>query len=158
MAIVIGVLKMTETYRSQSEHETETIARDVLALCNGAATTILLIGDLGAGKTAFVRGLVAAAGGDPQDVSSPTFVLMQEYAGDLMVYHVDLYRLRPEEVLDFEPQIHDLIDRGGIVAIEWADRLPSPYDGAIQVNIEDQGDDDRLLTVECVTTATTARA
>ena len=62
------------------------------------------------------------------------------------------------EVLDFEPQIHDLIDRGGIVAIEWADRLATPYDGAIQVNIEDQGDDDRLLTVERVTTAATSRA
>ena len=50
-------------------------------------------------------------------------------------------------MVDFEPQIYDLIDRGGIVAIEWADRLPAPYDGAIEVRIEDQGDDDRLLTV-----------
>jgi len=141
---------MTDTYRSQSERTTEKIARDVLALRNGAAKIILLIGDLGAGKTAFVRGLVAATGGDPQEVSSPTFVLMQEYAGDLTVYHVDLYRLRPEEVVDFEPQIFDLIDRGGIVAIEWADRLPAPYDGAIEVRIEDQGEDDRLLTVERV--------
>ncbi len=124
----------------------------------GLAGSILLYGDLGAGKTAFVRGLVAAAGGDPQDVSSPTFVLMQEYAGDLTVYHVDLYRLRPEEVLDFEPQIHDLIDRGGIVAIEWADRLPAPYDGAIQVRIDDQCDDDRLLTVERVTAPTPSQS
>ena len=105
-----------------------------------------------------MRGLVGATGGDPQDVSSPTFVLMQEYAGDMTVYHVDLYRLRPEEVVDFEPQIHDLIDRGGIVAIEWADRLPSPYDGALQVRIEDQGDDDRLLSVERVTAETASRA
>ena len=67
--------------------------------------------------------------------------------------------LRPLlEVLDFEPQIHDLIDRGGIVAIEWADRLPTLYDGAVQVNIEDQGDDDRLLAVERVTAATPSRA
>jgi len=149
---------MTETYRTRSEEETEAIARIVLSLCNGTANTILLIGDLGAGKTAFVRGLVGATGGDPQDVSSPTFVLMQEYAGDMTVYHVDLYRLRPEEVVDFEPQIHDLIDRGGIVAIEWADRLPSPYDGALQVRIEDQGDDDRLLSVERVTAETASRA
>ena len=146
-------MKKTETYSSHSEQETEAIARDVLSLCQGTAKTILLIGDLGAGKTAFVRGLVAAIGGDPQDVSSPTFVLMQEYAGDMTVYHVDLYRLRPEEVIDFEPQIHDLIDRGGIVAIEWADRLPTPYDGAIQVSIEDQGDDDRPLSVDRVTAA-----
>ena len=83
---------------------------------------------------------------------------MQEYAGQTTVYHVDLYRLRPEEVLDFEPQIHDLIDRGGVVAIEWADRLPAPYDGAVQVRIEDQGDDDRLLTVERVTAETPSRA
>ena len=149
---------MTETYRTRSEEETEAIARVVLSLCNGTANTILLVGDLGAGKTAFVRGLVGATGGDPQDVSSPTFVLMQEYAGDMTVYHVDLYRLRPEEVVDFEPQIHDLIDRGGIVAIEWADRLPAPYDGALQVRIEDQGDDDRLLSVERVTSETASRA
>ena len=149
---------MTETYRTRSEEETEAIARVVLSLCNGTANTILLVGDLGAGKTAFVRGLVGATGGDPQDVSSPTFVLMQEYAGDMTVYHVDLYRLRPEEVIDFEPQIHDLIDRGGIVAIEWADRLPAPYDGALQVRIEDQGDDDRLLSVERVTSETASRA
>ena len=150
---------MTTRFHTRSEQETEDIAatvyRDGLG---GLAGSMLLYGDLGAGKTAFVRGLVAAAGGDPQDVSSPTFVLMQEYAGDLTVYHVDLYRLRPEEVLDFEPQIHDLIDRGGIVSIEWADRLPAPYDGAIQVRIEDQGDDDRLLTVERVTAPTPSQS
>ncbi len=151
-------MKKTETYNSHSEQETEAIARDVLSLCQGTAKTILLIGDLGAGKTAFVRGLVAATGGDPQDVSSPTFVLMQEYVGDITVCHVDLYRLRPEEVIDFEPQIHDLIDRGGIVAIEWADRLPASYDGAIEVRIEDQGEDDRLLTVEPVTAPTPSRS
>jgi len=142
---------MTTNFHTCGEAETEamaaTVFRDVLGQSAG---TILLYGDLGAGKTAFVRGLVAATGGDPQDVSSPTFVLMQEYAGDLTVYHVDLYRLRTEEVLDFEPQIHDLIDRGGVVAIEWADRLPAPYAGAVQVRIDDQGDDDRLLTVERV--------
>jgi tRNA threonylcarbamoyladenosine biosynthesis protein TsaE len=150
---------MTTSFHTCGEAETEamaaTVFRDVLGQ---SASTILLYGDLGAGKTAFVRGLVAATGGDPQEVSSPTFVLMQEYAGDLTVYHVDLYRLRPEEVLDFEPQIHDLIDRGGIVAIEWADRLSTPYDGAIEVHIEDQGEDDRLLTVERVTAPTSSRA
>ncbi len=149
---------MTTSFHTRGETETEataaTVFRDVLG---ESAGTILLYGDLGAGKTAFVRGLVAATGGDPQEVSSPTFVLMQEYAGDLTVYHVDLYRLRPGEVLDFEPQIHDLIDGGGVVAIEWADRLPVPYDGAIQVRIEDQGDDDRLLSVERVTAETDSR-
>ena len=150
---------MTTRFNTQSEQETEAVAATVFqnTLSRGAGT-ILLCGDLGAGKTAFVRGIVAATGGDPQDVSSPTFVLMQEYAGDMTVYHVDLYRLRPEEVVDFEPQIHDLIDRGGIVAIEWADRLPAPYDGALQVRIEDQGDDDRLLSVERVTSETASRA
>ena len=142
---------MTTSFHTCGEAETEAIAGTVFQdLLSQSAGTILLYGDLGAGKTAFVRGLVGATGGDPQDVSSPTFVLMQEYAGDITVYHVDLYRLRPAEVLDFEPQIHDLIDRGGIVAIEWADRLPAPYDGAIEVRIEDQGEDDRLLTVDRV--------
>ena len=148
-------MKLLSTGETETELVAATVYRDVLKAQPG---TILLYGDLGAGKTAFVRGLVAATGGNPQDVSSPTFVLMQEYAGNITVYHVDLYRLRPEEVLDFEPQIHDLIDRGGVVAIEWADRLPVPYDGAIQVRIEDEGDDDRLLTVEHVTAETPSRA
>jgi tRNA threonylcarbamoyladenosine biosynthesis protein TsaE len=148
-------MKLLSTGETETELVAATVYRDVLKAQPG---TILLYGDLGAGKTAFVRGLVAATGGNPQDVSSPTFVLMQEYAGNITVYHVDLYRLRPEEVLDFEPQIHDLIDSGGVVAIEWADRLPVPYDGAIQVRIEDEGDDDRLLTVEHVTAETPSRA
>lgn len=148
-------MRLVSTGETETELVAATVYRDVLKAQPG---TILLYGDLGAGKTAFVRGLVAATGGDPQDVSSPTFVLMQEYAGNITVYHVDLYRLRPEEVLDFEPQIHDLIDSGGVVAIEWADRLPVPYDGAIQVSIEDEGDDDRLLTVEHVTAETPSRA
>lgn len=136
------------TYFSHSEHQTEDIARAVFEQCNGEVSTILLYGELGAGKTAFVRGLVAAAGGDPQNVSSPTFVLMQEYAGRARVCHVDLYRLRPQEVVDFEPQIRELMEVDGIVAIEWADRLPTQYDGSITVRIEDQGGNERMLTVE----------
>ena len=139
---------MTRTYRSYSEIETEGIASGVLdQVCSGAAT-ILLYGELGAGKTAFVRGLVGAVGGDVSAVSSPTFVLVQEYSGQRPIYHVDLYRLGPDEVIDFEPQLLELMEKDAIVAVEWADRLKHPYHGSIQVRIDDAGGDERVLNVE----------
>ena len=139
---------MTRTYRSHSEIETEGIARGVLDQVCSAAATILLYGELGAGKTAFVRGLVGAVGGDVSEVSSPTFVLMREYSGRRRIYHVDLYRLGPDEVIDFEPQLLELMEKNAIVAVEWADRLSRPYQEAIQVRIDDAGGDERVLNVE----------
>ena len=107
---------------------------------------VLLFGELGVGKTAFVRGLLEGAGGAPEDVSSPTFTLIQQYAARLPVAHVDLYRLSPAEVDDLG--LDELASASGIVAIEWADRLPRPPGGAIHVHIEDGGGDTREIRVE----------
>jgi tRNA threonylcarbamoyladenosine biosynthesis protein TsaE len=88
-------------------------------------TAVLLYGDLGAGKTAFVRGLAEGLGIDPDAVSSPTFTIVQEYRGPhLTLQHVDLYRLSPVDVAELG--LDDLAAPDTVIAIEWAERLPRP--------------------------------
>ncbi len=114
---------------------------------------MLLYGDLGAGKTAFVRGLAEGLGIDPAEVSSPTFTIVQEYRGPrLTLQHVDLYRLSPAEVRDLA--LDDLLDETTIMAIEWAERLPrEPPQPAIRVALAHQPagrrHHHRRLTREC---------
>jgi tRNA threonylcarbamoyladenosine biosynthesis protein TsaE len=110
---------------------------------------VLLRGELGAGKTAFVRGLARGLGASGDDVSSPTFTLIQEYATrTAKLYHVDLYRLEPAEVADLG--LEELIAGDGIVAIEWAERWSGRPDDAIEVRIEDAGGDVRRIRIEKV--------
>lgn len=107
---------------------------------------VLLYGQLGAGKTAFVRGLAGGLGAAPHDVSSPTFTLIQEYAGsDTTLYHVDLYRLEPREVDDLG--LEELISGDDIVAIEWAERWAGRPDGVCEVWIDHAGEDRREIRV-----------
>jgi tRNA threonylcarbamoyladenosine biosynthesis protein TsaE len=107
---------------------------------------VLLSGELGAGKTAFVRGLAAGLGIDPSEVSSPTFTLIQEYGGGrLVLYHVDLYRLKPVEVDDLG--LDELTSEGGVTAIEWPDRLPRGFDEAIAIRIDYGAGTERRLTI-----------
>lgn len=100
-----------------------------------AGTVILLQGDLGAGKTTLVQGI--AEGLEIQDsIESPTFTLINEYlAGRIPLYHLDLYRLEPEEVenLHLESYWDGLEMDLGIVAIEWAERLPYKPDNYLQI-------------------------
>jgi tRNA threonylcarbamoyladenosine biosynthesis protein TsaE len=107
---------------------------------------VLLYGDLGAGKTAFVRGLARGVGANPDDVSSPTFTIVQEYTGaSATLYHVDLYRLEPAEIDDLG--LEDLVSGDGIVAIEWAERWKGRPDDVREVWIEDLGEDHRRIRV-----------
>jgi tRNA threonylcarbamoyladenosine biosynthesis protein TsaE len=108
---------------------------------------VLLFGQLGAGKTAFVRGVARGLGAVDDDVSSPTFTIVQEYTGtDVTLYHVDLYRLEPKEVEDLG--LDDLIEGGGIVAIEWAERWMGRPDDATEVRIVDRGEDRREIRID----------
>ena len=108
---------------------------------------VLLTGQLGAGKTAFVRGLARGVGAAPDDVSSPTFTLIQEYRGGrATLHHVDLYRLQAAEVADLG--LDELVSGDGIVAIEWAERWDERPAYAIDVRIEDTGDDRRQIRIE----------
>jgi tRNA threonylcarbamoyladenosine biosynthesis protein TsaE len=131
---------------THSEAETSAVGRDLArSLTDGAV--VLLIGDLGAGKTAFVRGLAEGLGIDPEQVSSPTFTLIQEYRGGrLPLHHVDLYRLRPVEVDDLG--LDDLTLEQGVTAIEWPDRLPRTFPGALLVRIDHGGGDTRAIRIE----------
>lgn len=83
---------------------------------------IALIGTLGAGKTQWTRFFVMALGGQKEEISSPTFVLLQEYSSTPPVYHVDAYRIQDEEEM-LEMGIEEILDRDAITIIEWADRF-----------------------------------
>jgi tRNA threonylcarbamoyladenosine biosynthesis protein TsaE len=112
-----------EILRTESADSTETVGRD-LAERLRAGDVLLLEGELAAGKTTFVRGLVGGLGGDPAIVSSPSFVLLQSYdcasPGISVLHHVDLYRLG-ENISDLrEIGIEDVLsDEQAVVAIEW---------------------------------------
>jgi tRNA threonylcarbamoyladenosine biosynthesis protein TsaE len=133
-------------YISRSEEETQNVAGE-LALSLAAGDVLLLSGNLGAGKTAFVRGLAAGLGIDPTEVSSPTFTLVHEYhGGRLALYHADLYRLERTATEDIgleEPGI-----AGGVLAIEWPDRLTHSIPGARPITIEIVDDTSRRIVVD----------
>src|SRR5687768_7954667 len=133
-----------ETVTTNSEDETFALGK-LLAASTHPGTFVLLHGDLGAGKTAFVRGMAAGLGCDPEDVSSPTFVLIQHYKGRTPLVHVDLYRLESGDAVD-DLGLEELAN-GAVVAIEWAERLPRPLDGTVTVTIEDLGGDARRITL-----------
>jgi tRNA threonylcarbamoyladenosine biosynthesis protein TsaE len=117
---------------------------------------IALVGELGAGKTSFTRGLALGAGVDPEDVASPTFALVNEYRGRIAVAHADLYRLERERELD-EIGWDDLIERrDAAVVIEWADRFPQrmPADH-LRVTLAYDGD---ARVLEATATGTRAQA
>jgi len=134
-----------KTITTHSEAETAAAARELGATLV-AGDVVLLFGDLGAGKTAFVRGLAEGLGLDHREVTSPTFTLVQEYRGGrLPLVHVDLYRL------DDTREIDDLgleeLGADGVLAIEWAEKLPGAPDGAIDVRIAHGDGDTRRLTI-----------
>lgn len=130
---------------SNSESETEAIG-EAFARTLDAGAIVFLTGGLGAGKTAFVRGMARGIGASPTDVSSPTFSLLQEYSGSaLTLYHADLYRLSPKEVDDLG--LAD-ISAEGILAVEWPDRWSAIPHSAIQIKIEKTGDSSRAITVK----------
>jgi tRNA threonylcarbamoyladenosine biosynthesis protein TsaE len=150
---------MTEVVRTESEDQTADFARRLAGRLS-AGSMVLLTGDLGAGKTAFVRGLAAGLGIDPEQVSSPTFALIQEYrpsagsghralaagSGGGILVHVDLYRLSGEEVGDLG--LDELGEGGAVVAIEWAEKLGAPPAGALRVTMTDLGGDAREIRLE----------
>jgi tRNA threonylcarbamoyladenosine biosynthesis protein TsaE len=131
---------------TKSEAETVAAGRE-FARRLAAGAIVLLSGDLGAGKTAFVRGMAEGLGIASDDVSSPTFTLIQEYRGGrLPLHHVDLYRLKTIEVDDLG--LDELTLEGGVTAIEWPDRLPRALPGGAMVRIEQGEGDERTITID----------
>jgi len=125
--------------------DTEAIGRRIGTLAQ-AGDVIALTGDLGAGKTAFVRGLADGLGVPTHMVASPTFTMVAEYDGRLPVYHIDLYRLEPGAA-DI-PALREYLYGPGVTAIEWCDRLPADaLETCLAVQIE-YAEPGRRLTVE----------
>ena len=132
-------------FSSNSERDTRAIAARVAASLK-PGDVLLLAGDLGAGKTAFVRGLAEGLGVDPGEVTSPTFTLVHEYRGGrLPLIHIDLYRLERAD-LDEIGLDQDLADQG-VTAVEWPERLSRTIRGAISVTISDTGFETRSIQV-----------
>ena len=137
---------MTKTISTSSEDETAAAGRE-LAETLSPGDVVLLYGDLGAGKTAFVRGLAEGLGVSRDEVSSPTFTLIQEYRGGrLALFHVDLYRI--DDPREFDELGLDEIAEEGVLAIEWADRYPRPPHGSVRVSIEHAGEKERRIVIE----------
>ena len=133
------------TVETEGEDQTSA-AGERLARGLRAGDVVLLSGELGAGKTAFVRGMARALGVPAEEVSSPTFTLIQEYrASAATLFHVDLYRLAPQEVDDLG--LDELIASGGIVAVEWSERWRDPPTAAYDVHLEHRGENRRAVTI-----------
>jgi tRNA threonylcarbamoyladenosine biosynthesis protein TsaE len=142
------VAQQQQQHESGSISQTESIAAD-LARTLGANTCVALHGNLGAGKTQFVRGLLLGLGGNPRTVSSPTYVLLNIYdSGRLPLYHLDAYRVGGAE--DFEAiGFGELLEQGGVVVVEWADRVEALLpEKVIHVRIEHAGKTRRRITIE----------
>lgn len=134
---------MTDTLRSSSEEETRAIAAGVARTLQPGAV-LLLSGDLGAGKTAFVRGLAEGLGLEADQVTSPTFTLVHEYRGGrLPLIHVDLYRLDTADLAEIG--LDDDLAAVGVVAVEWPERLARVPAGALRIAIADTGGDTRVI-------------
>jgi tRNA threonylcarbamoyladenosine biosynthesis protein TsaE len=128
---------------THSEEQTIALARE-FARTLQAGDVVLLSGNLGAGKTAFVRGIAEGLGVDPGEVSSPTFTIVHEYRGGrLTLYHADLYRLEQAATEDIGLEEMGVAD--GVLAIEWPDRLTHSLPGATHVHIEIVNDDTRRI-------------
>jgi tRNA threonylcarbamoyladenosine biosynthesis protein TsaE len=137
---------------TNSEAETHLLARELAAALE-AGDVLLLSGDLGAGKTTFVRGLAEGLGIDPADVSSPTFTLLHEYRGGrLTLYHADLYRLDKTATGDLG--LEETGVRDGVLAIEWPDRLTHQLPGARTVTMEFAGETARRISISDPSTTT----
>jgi len=134
------------TITTHSESETAGVGRELAARLS-PGSVVLLFGDLGAGKTALVRGLAEGLGVRPEEVSSPTFTLVQEYRGGRVpLLHVDLYRLSdPREIDDLGL---DELAEDAVLAIEWADHLPRTPPDSIRVTIEHAGETGRRVTLQ----------
>ena len=136
-------MKLFETH---VEEETIELGRRIAGMLPKRAV-VLLIGNLGAGKTTLAKGIISGLGAaEPEDVTSPTFTLIHEY-GEGRAYHIDLYRLdRPEQVATLG--LDEIFDREAVVLIEWGERFPQllPED-RIEIRIEPLNEDSRRIEI-----------
>ncbi len=133
---------------TSSEEETLAAAGEVASRLR-AGDIILYKGEMGAGKTAFTRG-IARYFGVEDSVSSPTFALVNEYDGDIPIFHFDLYRIDGYDDL-YAIGFFDYLDRGGIIAAEWSENVPGLAEelgGVIEIQIDKLSENGRKITVK----------
>jgi len=135
-----------QSFISHSEAETEALGES-FAHSVSDGTVIAMYGDLGAGKTAFVRGMARGMGLDCR-VSSPTFTIVNEYLGDRTLIHFDMYRLDSADEL-FDIGWEDYLTRGAVCAVEWSEKVVEAFCGDETVlRIEKLSDTERRITIK----------
>ena len=133
-------------YITNSPAETEAIGAALGKIIN-PGTVIAYRGDLGAGKTAFTRGLAKGLG-CTEIVTSPTYTIVNEYLGGrIPLFHFDMYRLRSSDDL-FDIGGEDYLERGGVCAVEWSENVEDAMEDAVYITIEKLGEESRKITVE----------
>ncbi len=131
---------------THSEGETEALGASLASALPGG-TVVAMYGDLGAGKTAFVRGMARGMGLTCR-VSSPTFTIVNEYLGERELIHFDMYRLSGADEL-FDIGWEDYLTRGAVCAVEWSENVEDAFFGdEVRVTIEKLSDSDRKITIE----------
>jgi tRNA threonylcarbamoyladenosine biosynthesis protein TsaE len=138
--------RQVKSILSRSPEETQKIGMEI-----GRSLTIpgvvLLRGALGAGKTTLTRGIALGLGlDDPGVVNSPSFTIVNIYHGSCPIYHVDLYRLEGKRDL-YSVGIDEFMGTEGVTIVEWSEKLSSDFAGAIEVELEDAGGDQRMLYI-----------
>ena len=134
------------TYITHSPEETEKLG-EALGRCLAPGTVLAYRGELGAGKTAFTRGLARGLG-YREPVTSPTYTIVNEYLGGrLPLFHFDMYRLRCADVL-WDIGWEDYLDRGGVCCVEWSENVADALEDPITVTIDKLGENSRRITLE----------
>ena len=134
------------TYITNSPAETESVGAALGKILKPGAI-LAYRGDLGAGKTAFTRGLAKGLGCTDM-VTSPTYTIVNEYLnGRMPLFHFDMYRLGSSDDL-WDIGWEDYLERGGVCAVEWSENVEDALEGAISVTIEKLGEESRRITIE----------
>ncbi len=133
-------------FESRSESDTEALGERLSRSLPKEGAVVAMYGELGAGKTAFVRGMARGLGVSGH-VVSPTFTIVNEYPGERELFHFDMYRLGGAEEL-FDIGWEDYLARGGICAVEWSENVADAFEGnEIKVRIDKTGDDSRGIMI-----------
>jgi len=130
------------------EDETESLGRE-LAIWLKPGDVVALHGELGAGKTCLVRGLVQGLGLEESQVASPSFSLINEYTGTVPIFHIDCYRLQSDEEIE-ELGLEEYMDGPGITVIEWAERIRDLSEDRLEMYFSILGERKRLLRIEAL--------
>jgi len=134
------------TFETHSPEQTEALG-EALGKVLRPGTVVAYTGDLGAGKTAFTRGLAKGLGAS-EPVTSPTYTIVNEYlSGRIPLFHFDMYRLGSSEDL-FDIGWEDYLERGGVCALEWSENVADALENPIRVQLEKTGENARRITIE----------